>query len=213
MSTWGKTVTSVLIALFLTLALLIPQIANAQTISSYVSPTGRMSTSYSLKIYSPDNQTVYNNSMYLNFTLKWTYDLIPVGDFELVGDYAYKIDDNPFVSIISNQSSGDRYATDSTFKVNPSFSYLVNISSLSNGYHRVEIKASLYFGGNTLLDASSSPFYFNVQNPTPSPTPPSATNDLIPSLTITLIVVAVLVVAIAFLLLYRRNRKTPDTNQ
>src|SRR5664280_1958576 len=38
MSAWGKAVTLVLVALILTLALLIPAITNAQTISSFISP-------------------------------------------------------------------------------------------------------------------------------------------------------------------------------
>jgi hypothetical protein len=68
MSTWGKTITLLHVSLFVTLALLIPSIANAQTSSSYVRPTGEMSTSYRLTMFSPDNQTTYNNTMPLNFT-------------------------------------------------------------------------------------------------------------------------------------------------
>jgi hypothetical protein len=216
MSTWVKAITFALVALFLTLALLNPLMTNAQTTSSYVSPTGEMSTSYRLTMFSPDNQTIYNNTIPLNFSLEWTYDLMPVDDFKLTADYAYRIDDNPFVSIVSNQSSNDRYAGGTNFVYNPSFSYLLNVSNLSNGYHKIMIKASFYFGGNLFLDATSTPFLFLVQNPTPtpSPTPSPSIGALISPLTITIIVTVVVLVAVfVSLLFYRRHRKPSNLVQ
>ena len=146
-----KAITFVL-AVLLTVGFLISSIANAQTSRSYVSPTGAMSTSYKLTLFSPDKQTIYNKTMPLNFTLTWTFDLIPVDDFKLTAEYAYSVDGNPFVSIVSNQSSNDHYAGGTNFVYNPSFSYLLNVSNLSNGQHKIVIEASFYFGGNLFLD-------------------------------------------------------------
>lgn len=171
MSSLVKSFALVLFALLLTLVLF-PPIVYSQTSRSYTSQTGRMGTYYRLVLYSPNEETTYQNLMLLNFTLNWTYDLIPIGDFELEADYAYSIDDNPFVSIVSNQSSNDQYAGGTTFVINPSFSYLIDISNLSSGYHNVVIRAIFYFGKNLFLNDSSTPFSFKVQNPIPEfPTP------------------------------------------
>ena len=134
--------------------------------------------------------------MLLNFNITWTH--YPVFNFPIApplnGDYAYSIDNNPPVSIASNQSTSDLfYATPSNnFKINPSFSYLVNVSNLTNGYHKIVIKASLYsYSGDYYLNESSSPTLFLVQNPTPSPTPesePFPTTLVIASITLVAVI-------------------------
>ncbi len=43
----------------------------------YISPLGKMSTFYKLVVYSPNNQSAYYSTMPINFTLSWTYDIIP----------------------------------------------------------------------------------------------------------------------------------------
>ena len=222
MSIWGKATSLVLVTLLLIMAFLIPSIANAQITSSYGNNNYINTTAFALTIYSPDNQT-YNSIMPLNFTIEWTTyptfygipsPLAPI----LNGVYNYTIDDNPAVTVISNQSSNDVFGY-SNFKVNPTFSYLVNVSNLTNGYHKIVIAAILYaIGGNStptnfnrylVFGASSSPVQFLVQNPTSSPTPSSAIGTLISSLTISIvaIVIAVAVIVIA-VLLYRRRRKS-----
>lgn len=156
----------VLFVLLLTLALF-PPLVYSQTSRAYISQTGRMGTFYIINVYSPNEETTYQNLMLLNFTINWTYDLIPIGGFELKADYAYSIDDNPFVSIVSNQSSNDKYAGGTTFVINPSFSYLIDTSNLASGNHNIVIKAVFYFGKNLFLEDSSTPFSFKVQNANP----------------------------------------------
>ncbi len=194
---------SLLVALFLILALLTQSIVYAQTSSSYVSPTGVAGSSFSLTIYSPNSQAIYNNTMPLIFKLTWTYDLLPVGNLELVGNYAYRIDNSSFVSIASNDTANDHYGGygNWTFKTNPSFSYSLHISNLTNGQHEISIEANMYYGKNLLLNASAIPVQFLVQNPTPSLT---ATIPEFPTLLIILPLFAVMLLSIVFA--RKRNR-------
>lgn len=67
----GKTFTLILVALFLTLALLVPSMANGQITSSYSNNSHINPTAFTLTIYSPENQT-YTSTMPLNFTIEWT---------------------------------------------------------------------------------------------------------------------------------------------
>ncbi len=198
-----KAVTLVLVAIFLTLVFLTPSMTDAQITSSYGNNTYINPTAFTLTIYSPDNQT-YNSAMPLNFTVDWT--TYPTFTFPippapiLNGVYTYTIDNYPAVTVTSNQSSSDVFGY-SNFTVNPTFSYLVNVSNLTNGYHKIVITASLYGSGYLFFGASSSPVLFLVQNPTPTP-PPT------PAITLTIIVtVLVLVVIAVSLLLYRRHRR------
>lgn len=218
MSTWGKAITLLFVALFLTLELLTPPIAHAQITSSYSNHTNINTTAFTLTIYSPDNQT-YNSTMPLNFTIDWT--TYPTFTFpippapKLNGVYTYTVDNDPTVTVTSNQSSSDVFGY-SNFTVNPTFSYLVNVSNLTNGYHKIVITASLYGYGDGYLffSASSSPVQFLVQNPAPSPTPSPAIGALISPLTLSIIVtVVVLVAVIVSLLFYRRHRKTTNLTQ
>jgi hypothetical protein len=199
-----------LVALFSTLALLIPSTTNAQITSSYSNNSHTNPTAFTLTIYSPNNQT-YNGMMPLNFTIDWTeyptftFPIPPAP--KLYGYYAYAIDNYPEVFVSPNQSSSDIIGY-SNFLVNPAFSYSINISNLANGYHKIVITASLYGDENLFFSASSSPVEFFVQNPTLTPAP-----TILPqSLTIAVIVVAVLVVVVS-LLLYRRHRKKQEIKQ
>jgi hypothetical protein len=135
--------------------------------------------------------------------------LIPVDDFKLTADYAYSIDDNAFVNILSNQSSNEHYAGGTNFVYNPSFSYLLNVSNLENGYHKIVIKASFYFGGNLFLDATSSPFLFSVENPTPSQTPTPTVPEFPSIIILALLGTATLTVAVE----YKRKRLTYSTGK
>jgi len=156
-----------------------------------------MSTHFNLTVYSPNNQTVYNDSVLLNFNMQWQYDMIPVGNYQLRLEYAYSIDNNPFVSIVSNQSANDFHAGGTTITTNPSFSYLVNISNLTNGYHKILIKASFLYAWQY---SATYPVYFLVNNPTSN----SAPNvPEFPALTILPWLLSLLSVALAM-----RHRKT-----
>jgi F0F1-type ATP synthase membrane subunit c/vacuolar-type H+-ATPase subunit K len=166
----GKTLILMLVALFLTLALLVPSMTNGQITSSYSNNTYINTTAFTLTIYSPDNQT-YKSTMPLNFTIEWTEypDFAPLPSPPapiMNGVYSYTIDNNPAVTVTSNQSSSD-VLDPRGFKVNPTFSYLVNVSNLANGYHKIVITASLsgLSGGSFSFTASSSPVLFLVQHP------------------------------------------------
>jgi hypothetical protein len=115
------------------------------------------------------------------------------------------------VIVTSNQSSSDifGYCNGRNIVVNPTFSYEVNISNLTNGYHKIVITADLHMSGSyTSFTASSTPVQFLVQNPKPSPTPISAIGALISPVNITIIVTVVVLAVIAIsLLVYRRRRK------
>jgi hypothetical protein len=174
-----KSFAFVVFVLFLTLMLL--PIVYSQIPNRYVSSTGRMSTSYTLNVFSPNEQLTYNNSLPLNFTLEWTYDIIPLSGFGLSAEYAYSIDNSSLVNIAPNNASlNDRFASNTTFVWNPSFFYLVDISNLPSGLHNVTVRASFYFGKVLFLNDTPRPFAFTVYSTlTPIPT----NNPLNPTLT------------------------------
>lgn len=207
-----KKIVLALIAIF---AFLIPSMTNAQT-SSYSSSYSPdiNGTHFFLITYSPNNQTVYNETMLLDFNLQWTYDLMPLAP--LSGEYAYSIDNEPLVSIVSNQSARDHYAAapSDNFKINPSFSYLVNVSSLVSSFHSVRILAQLFFDFDRpqlLYNESASPVFFSVQNlnPPPTPTPSPEPTPKVDSIEIASVIIAsaILVAAVIGLLVYIRRRK------
>jgi hypothetical protein len=132
-------------------------------------------TSYKLFLFSPDDQTIYDDTLLLAFLIAWTF--VPLPGMEPKADYAYSIDDNSFVSIFPNETSNK-----------PSFSYMVGISDLPEGYHHIVIGATFYQGNDMILNASSTPFIFTVRTPVPTPTPsaaPTPTLKPIPSPTTT----------------------------
>jgi hypothetical protein len=192
------------LAMAIILVFLVPSMVNAQT-TSYYSPDVN-GTNYYLEIYSPNNQTTYNQTMLLNFHLQWHWDLMPLAP--LIGDYAYSIDDSPFVSIESNQTANDRYASapSENFKYNPSFSYTVDTSSLTSGFHKIVISAQLHWDLGLLYNQSSPPVFFSVQNlnpaPTPTPSPePTPTTEPFPT-TIAIASVSVAVIVCIGLIVY-----------
>ena len=69
-----KTLTLVLVAFFLTLAVIIPSMAIAQTTSHYgdkVGDSGANLVGFDLTIYNPISQKVYANTMPLDFKIDW----------------------------------------------------------------------------------------------------------------------------------------------
>jgi hypothetical protein len=212
MSTWDKVITLMLVVLLLTVVLSITSITHAQITSSYGNHSDINTTAFTLTIYSPNNQT-FSSIMPLNFSIDWTeYPTfqLPVPPAPILNAvYNYTIDNNPPVTVTSNQSSSDVFEYGSNFTVNPTFSYLVNVSNFANGFHKIVITATLYgySGGFLFFGASSSPIQFLVQNSTPTPQPPSAKIAVISPLTVTIIsAVIVLVIVIVSLLFYRKHQ-------
>lgn len=203
----SKAITSTLILLFLIGAFFVPSMADGQITGSYSNNSNINPTAFTLTIYSPSRQNqTFSNVMPLNFSINWTeyptftFPIPPAP--KLNGIYSYTIDDNPAVTVTSNQSSSDVLGY-SNFTVNPTFSYSVNVSNLTNGFHTIIISASLYGSGYFFFGASSSPIQFMVENPTRSPTP-TANISLILALAIVLTVVITVTAIVSF---YRTRRK------
>jgi hypothetical protein len=163
------------LALTVILVLLFPSMAYAQITRSYSNHADINYAAFDLTLYSPNDQTVYADTMLLKFNINWTafvYFPFPQAP-PLIGDYSYSIDDGPRVTIESNQSSSDRVIVDSrgNFTINPSFSYSVNVSSLASGYHEIVINVGLYrtFGHDYINQ--SIPIQFQVQNSSTPPIP------------------------------------------
>jgi hypothetical protein len=178
----------VVVKLILVMVLSIPAMTNAQITSSYHSKDPHVNyTAFTLTVYSPNNQAYQtpNGTMPLNFSIRWTaYPSFSNvwSPMILKTNYSYAIDNYPAVAVTSNQSSNDIFGhnTGRFIVVNPTFAYLVNISSLSDGYHKIEITASMSkesSGGSEFLNATSDPIEFLVQShnysiPSPTPTVP-----------------------------------------
>jgi len=200
LGSYCKIVTLILVLCLSIPAVLISPIANCQVINGW-------DITYSLKLSSPNNQTMYSVTMPLNFSITWTANLMAGIVGQVSGFYSYRIDSNSLVSIASNQSSNDLYGFNN-FKWNPSFSYLVNISELTNGQHTLVIYGSMHGDNVGQLYAFSSPVEFFVQNPTPSPMPTPKTSVPVSLTTVSItVVVLVLMVAIVSLMVYRKHRK------
>jgi parallel beta-helix repeat protein len=166
------------LALPLILALLIPSVANAEFMRSYSSSDPNVNyTHFFLTVYSPDNNQTCKSTLLLNFSVEWT-DYPRFAGFPsppapvMKGLYSYTIDNNPAVTVTSNQSSTDQFDPRG-FKVNPTFSYLLDVSNLTNGYHKIAIKVGLTNTESYVARYinKDTPIQFFVQNPTPKDSP------------------------------------------
>jgi hypothetical protein len=203
----SKVITSTLILLFLIEEFFVPSMVDGQITSSFSNNSNINPTAFTLTIYSPNTQNqTFSNVIPLKFSINWTeyptftFPIPPAP--KLNGIYAYTVDNNPAVTITSNQSSSDVFGY-SNFTVNPTFSYSVNVSNLTNGYHTIIISASLYGSGYFFFGASSSPVQFMVENPTA----PSTQTATISQLLTLAIVLTVVITVTAIVLLYDRYRK------
>ena len=193
----------VIVVVFLTEVFLTPSISNAQndTVSRfYVSPNIE-GVHYNLTIYSPNNQTSYSKTIPLDFNLQWIIDRKPTYPF--TGFVSYHIDNGAENNIESNQTANDQFASyQQDFIINPSFSYLANISGIENGYHNLVITGTLYLGSGQIFNVASTPFQFIVNNSTPIPTvkntpsPTPSVPEFPATITITLLAVIALAVAV-----------------
>ena len=187
-----KTFALASVILFLILGFLTQSITNAQTTRHYgakVGDSGSNLVGFDLTTYSPSNQQTYANTMSLHFKIDWIYGLMFYDNAKQYGLYAYQIDNNPPVNLPSNQKTN----SSKDFIAHPSFSSNIDISSLTNGQHRLVIIADMEwnpFGGGTVsvCNQTSSLILFSVQNtipvltarptaaatlsPTPTPTVP-----------------------------------------
>jgi hypothetical protein len=159
-------------------ALIIPSVANAEFTRSYSSSDPSINyTHFFLTVYSPDNNQTYKSTMLLNFSVEWT-DYPYFAGFPsppapvMKGLYSYTIDNNPAVTVTSNQSSTDQFDPRG-FKVNPTFSYLLDVSNLTNGYHKIVITIGLTHTQSFIARYinTDTPIQFFVQNLTPTDPP------------------------------------------
>lgn len=166
------------LALPLIVALLIPSVANAEFTRSYRSDDPVTNyTHFLLTVYSPDNNQTCKDTMLLNFTVDWreypTFAGLPSPPAPVMkGLYSYTIDNNATVTVISNQSSTDQFDLRG-FKVNPTFSYLLDVSNLTNGYHKIVITVGLTDNYEDIARYINrdTPIQFFVQNLTPTDPP------------------------------------------
>jgi hypothetical protein len=186
------------LALAIIVLFLVPPWVDAQTTTHYGRDAGVNPAAFDLTIYSPNNQTTYAETMLLKFNITWTtYPVVHQIEGPLNGKYSYSVDNNPPVSVVSNQSASDViYITPSNnFTVNPSFSCLVDVSGLANGNHEIVLKASLYIGDYLYFNESTVPTLFSIQNPEPTPRTETfpATLVFVASIGIALAVIGLLV--------------------
>jgi hypothetical protein len=195
------------VTIILFVAFLTPSMVNAQTTSHYgakVGDSGGNLVGFDLTIYSPISQQTYSNTMPIHFKIDWIYGLLFYDNAKQFGLYAYQIDNNPPVSMPSNQKSN----SSKDFISNPSFSTIIDISNLTDGQHQLVIIADMEwnpFGGGatSVCNQTSAPILFSVQNATPSPTPiPS-----VPELPATLAMSVLIISAISVALVLRRKTK------
>jgi len=196
----GAVMKKTALALPLILALLIPSVVNAEFTRSYSSNDPHINyTHFFLRVYSPDNNQTCKSTMLLNFSVDWreypTFAGFPSPPAPVMkGLYSYIIDTNTAVTVASNQSSADQFDPRG-FKVNPTFSYLLDVSNLTNGYHKIVITVGLTHNYSDIARYINrdTPIQFFVQNltPTDSPIPefPSWTPLLITLITIVVVAV------------------------
>jgi hypothetical protein len=226
MSTWAKVITLLLVTIFFVTALH-SSVTNAQITHSYgrgvYGPTSYLNyCSFFITIYSPNDQTTYVNKMLLLFNITWTtYPRFPFPDVPpaLNGYYAYSIDKGPFVEVMLNQSANDVFyhRPENNFTINPSFSYLVDISHLEKGYHNIVINASLYHSlpppHHFYFNMTTVPYKFLVGEPTATPTasPTATPTPTVPEFPILAILPLFAAVPLIATILLRRKRPSKDS--
>ena len=193
--TWARAVTLV-VAVFFVMALS-SSVVDAQVTRfygrGYYGPNSDLNyCSFYITMRSPEDQTVYVDTLPLEFNLTWT-EYPNFGIPGLYGDYAYSVDGGPFVGVTSTPSSTDVFyqTPKNNFTLNPTFSTSVDISQLENGTHTILIFASLfnqnvyppiYPPSHLFFNMTTSPYKFQVGEQTAttnSPTPSPPLNPLI----------------------------------
>ena len=227
MKTRRKICVLILSILLSIIPLTIPSITKGE-ITSYHSNNAEINlVSFRITIFSPDTDQSFSNAMYLKFTVNWTkyptFSGFPSPPAPtLATNYTYTIDDYEPITITSNQSTTDifGYGSGRTIVVNPTFLYYVNVSNLTNGYHKLVVTANLHSTGSITFTDSSPPVKFLVekstptltsepspsQTPTAMPTSKPITSPTVPELSWLAIVPLLLsVFAVAILVMHRKN--------
>ncbi len=193
--------------------------ANAQTTSHYganVGDSGANLVGFDLTMYTPIDQKVYSKTMPLDFNIHWIVGVYPFFNWTFAGIYTYSIDNMSPIIIESNQSSNDHYDATTDFKYTPSFSYMLDISNLTNGAHKIVVSAGMYYNSNghlmdDIFNETSSPIYFQVQNSIPVSNPTSTQNPTptttIPEFSAILTITFLIVVIVAFAVVLKRKNK------
>lgn len=202
------TLTAIIVIVFV-----IQPIVDGQITSHYGAKTGDSGANpvgFDLTMYSPVNQSGYSKTMPLDFNIDWLVGVYPFFNWTFAGIYTYSIDNMSPVVIDSNQSSNSRYDSATDFEYSPSFSYILDISNLTNGNHQIAVSAGMYYNNNgNLMDeifkATSEPIYFQVQDSTASSPTPTPTVPEFSWLAIVPLFLSVFSVA-----LFLRHRKTID---
>ncbi len=113
----------------------------------------------SIKIESPNNNTIYSNVLSLNFTIN--YSPAP-GFYEVyVWQLFYKIDNNTSIAFPSYN------IVEGTNRLSPSQNLLLNITNLSSGQHQIELDARFFWYSPDFANDFYYPFepiIFNVNN-------------------------------------------------
>ena len=151
------------LAITLTLALSLSTVAGTQFTSLGIAQTSEdldagdvlAASPHSILIESPNNYTIYRDSLDLNITVDFlkTDGLI---FWQTLASLNYSIDDETPVNIITNEAFLDP----------PVNSNNVTVSGLTDGQHKIEVTA-VFVGnvGNTFLPTyalTSAPVYFKV---------------------------------------------------
>jgi hypothetical protein len=166
------------LTLTLLLVLLFSVLAEIQAVFFASATTGATenvaASPHTILIESPNNYTIYETSMPLNFTVTWlTSDDTQYIEWRYLTSLSYSIDDKPSVTIMNGTIS------DSPFKMNEA----LNISELRNGQHKIEVNASFLQNSANLIvstyNISSAPVYFAVEVPEPFPVVPVAATSVI----------------------------------
>jgi hypothetical protein len=124
---------------------------------------------HAIIIESPDNHTIYQDSMPLNLTVEYLgYDTANFIVFQYLTGLSYSIDNKSAVTLESYYI-GPNSSTHQPYKG------MLNISDLSNGQHQIVITASFLVNVNNDFMGdyfyASAPIYFAVYN-----TPPTISN-------------------------------------
>ncbi len=158
-----------------------------------------------LTVIQPNNSTVYNGTMPLNFTIDWTTDNTICWIHE---NTSYSIDDNPTILLQSRHVEFEHSFQVVTSKVDTA----IDISNLETGEHKLTIVITGDYDIDNLIlrsfNASFDPIYFNVDNaasPDTSNNPPPFVSEF-PIFAVISLLIAILTVA--GLVIYRKKHST-----
>ena len=185
MVSYFKSITLMLVLPILITAVLMPSLVCGQITTFYGTTTGLNPVAFTLTTFAPVDQASYSESMPLHFDIEWNASLtksLPI--HPAVVGYAYAIDDYPLVNLTPDPP----VIHTGHFPPPAEFYYIIDISNLANGYHKISINAYQYYDYNNekqaLFNQTSIPITFLVvnqtlsQKPTPIPTVPSPTPTL-----------------------------------